>query len=503
LANRGDPGPDRRPDILLIILDGGRADDLPGGADPIPRMPFAQGLFQQSLSFPRAVAPAPWTVPSHASLFTGLYPWESGVHLKRSLRLDPSIPTLAGLLHAKGYASFSASANGYVSPDFGLTNGFDAAAWGAWWERFIHLPSEDRPPSSYNYGPTRRLPKGAGFKLLEWPAKWTNRRPILLDALNRFTAHLLTPGNPYSPHVGPWVEGAVGRWLQGQPADRPVFCFVNYFEAHEPFIIDPTRVEGGMSYRRLAQLRMDKTNFLAGRWRPTPEEFRDLRRLNRAVVQSLDDRLRRLCGVFERAGRWQNTIVVLAADHGQAFGERGYLFHGVRLWEPVVRIPLWVRWPDGRHRGRQGVGWASLIDVFPTLLDEAGAARPLLPSASSLLELIDQPRFGPAMAMSDGTPARRTLARMVPPSVWEPWDQAHIAGYTDMQKMILNVVTGQIQLYDLARDPLERTNLGGSLSPALVPLAQVLRENGRMLMQGRIEPPTQELEQRLRSWGYA
>jgi hypothetical protein len=105
--------------------------------------------------------------------------------------------------------------------------------------------------------------------------------------------------------------------------------------------------------------------------------------------------------------------------------------------------------------------------------------------------------------MSDGTPARRTLARMVPPSVWEPWDQAHIAGYTDMQKMILNVVTGQIQLYDLARDPLERTNLGGSLSPALVPLAQVLRENGRMLMQGRIEPPTQELEQRLRSWGYA
>jgi arylsulfatase A-like enzyme len=465
-------------------------------------MPFAEGLFRDSLSFPNAVAPSPWTIPSHAGLFTGLYPWESGAHLKQSLVLDPKIPTLAGLLTTKGYASFSASANGFLSPLFGLLNGFTTAVWGDWWERFLHLPSNDRPPWAYNYEPTMNLPKGAFWKVLEEPAKYANRRPILLDAINRFTSQLIAPGETYSPYVGPWIEAAAERWLQAQPKERPVFCFVNYYEAHEPYIIDPAKVEGGLSYRRLAQLRMDRTNLLAGRWKPTQSEFRDLRRLSRAVIQSLDDRLRRLCEVFQRAGRWENTIVVLASDHGQAFGEHGFLFHGVRLWEPVVRIPLWVRWPDGRYRGERAVGWASLIDVMPTLLDAAGVPRPFLPSASSLLELIDRPRLGPVMAMSDGTPARKTLAKMVPPEIWQPWDQAHLAAYSDGRKMILNVTTGVVQLYDLTHDPREDHDLGASIPPELGPLADLLRQHASTVAHEKVEPRPQELNDRLKSWGY-
>jgi arylsulfatase A-like enzyme len=494
--------PGRSPDILIIILDCGRADDLPGGANPISGMPFAEGLFRESLSFPNAVAPSPWTIPSHAGLFTGLYPWESGAHLKQSLKLDPSIPTLAGLLSTQGYASFSASANGFLSPVFGLLNGFTSAVWGDWWERFLHLPTNDRPPWAYNYGPTMKLPKGSFWKMLETPAKYANRRPILLDVINRFTSQLSSSGESYSPYVGPWIEAATERWLADQPKERPVFCFVNYYEAHEPYIIDPAKVEGGLSYRRLAQLRMDRTNVLAGRWHPTAEEFRDLRRLSRAVIRSLDDRLRRLCGAFERAGRWDNTIVVLASDHGQAFGEHGFLFHGVRLWEPVIRIPLWVRWPDGRHRGERGVGWASLIDVMPTLLDAAGVPRPPLPSASSLLELIDRPRLGPAMAMSDGTPARKTLANMVPPAVWEPWDQAHFAAYVDGTKMVLNAATGAVQLYDLTHDPGEDHDHGAYVPAELGPLEAVLRQNATTLAHGKAEPRPQELDDRLKSWGY-
>jgi arylsulfatase A-like enzyme len=495
--------PNRRPpDILVVIVDCGRADDFPGGANPIPGMPFTGELFRESLSFPNAVASSPWTIPSHASLFTGLYPWESGAHLKQSLRLEPTIPTLAGILGTHGYASFSASANGFLSTDFGLLNGFTSAVWGDWWERFLHLPSNDRPPWAYNYAPTLRLPKGTLWKMLEEPAKYTNRRPVLLDAINRFTSQLVAPGDSYSPYVGPWIEAAVERWLGGQTKERPVFCFVNYYEAHEPYIIDPAKVAGGLSYRRLAQLRMDRTNFLAGRWHPTPEEFRDLRRLSRAVVQSLDDRLRRLCDVFRRAGRWDNTIVVLASDHGQAFGERGFLFHGVRLWEPVVRIPLWVRWPDGRHRGERGTGWASLIDIMPTLLDAAGAPRPALPSAQSLVELIDQPRFGPVMAMSDGTPARKTLEKMVPRSVWEPWDQAHFAAYSDGRKLILNAATGVVQLFDLKVDPGEVHDLGPSLPPDLAPLGSLLDRTRETLLHGKVTPQPDELDARLKSWGY-
>ncbi len=490
------------PNILVVILDCGRADDMPGGANPIPEMPTFERLFRESLSFPNAVAPAPWTIPSHAGLFTGLYPWESGAHLKRSLKLDPTIPTLAEILGRHGYASLSASANGFISPDFGLVRGFTSSAWGDWWERFLHIPTNDRPPWAINAGPTLRLPKGSFWKMLEAPAKYSNRRPILLDALNRFTSHLVQPGETYSPLVGPWIEPTVGRWLDRQPAERPVFCFVNYYEAHEPYIIDPSQVEGGLSYWRLAQLRMDRTNFLAGRWRPRPEEYHDLRRLSRAVIRSLDDRLRRLEAEFRRAGRWDNTVVVLSSDHGQAFGERNFLFHGVRLWEPVIRIPLWIRWPDGRHAGERGIGWASLIDVLPTVLEAAGLPRPPLPSASSLTELIDRSRLGPVMAMSDGTPARKTLARMVPPEIWEPWDQAHLAAYADHQKLILNAATGRLERFDLREDPGEATDLGTSLPAELGPLDAHLRATARHITAGRVEAPTQELDQRLQSWGY-
>jgi arylsulfatase A-like enzyme len=491
------------PNFLIVILDCGRPDDLPGGADPIPGMPFLESLYRESLSFPYAVAPSPWTVPSHASLFTGLYPWESGAHLKRKLTLDATWPTLPQVLGEHGYASFSASANGFISPDFGLVRGFTSAAWGDWWERFLHIPTNDRPPWALNYGPTLRLPQGSYWKMLEGPAKYANRRPLLLDMLNRFTSQLVQPGDTYSPYVGPWIEAAMSRWLSQQDPHRPVFAFVNYYEAHEPYIIDPALVEGGMSYWRLASLRMDRTSFLAGRWRPTAEEYRDLRRLSRAVIRSLDDRLRRLVEAFQNAGRWDNTILILASDHGQAFGERGFLFHGVRLWEPVIRIPLWIRWPDGRHKGEKATGWASLVDVMPTVLGEAGIPSPPLPSAVPLLDLLDHPRLGPVMAMSDGTPARKTLARMVPRSVWEPWDQAHLAAYLDGHKMILNVETGRVELFNLREDPGEARSLADpEVPPEFAPLADLLREKAQIVRSGRVDAPSAELDQRLQSWGY-
>ncbi|MGA7861986.1 MAG: sulfatase-like hydrolase/transferase, partial [Thermoplasmata archaeon] len=354
-----DTASSRPPDFLVVILDSARSADFPGGTSPLTPMPFAEGLLRESLSFPRAVAPAPWTIPSHASLFTGLYPWEHGTHLRRSLRLDPSIPTLAQLLGEHGYATFAASSNGFLSPEFGLLHGFSAAAWGEWWERFLHLPGSQFPPRGFNCGPTMKLPESRYWKMLETPGRYANRRPAMLDVLNRVASGLRDPGaETYSPFIASWIEPVVERWLKAQPAERPVFCFVNYYEAHEPYIISPSQVEGGMTWRDLLRLRMDRTNMLAGRWSPTPREFADLRRLYRAVVRALDARLARLADVFRAAGRWDNTVVVLSSDHGQAFGEHGYLFHGSQLWEPVVRVPLWLRLPDGRHRGEQATGWA-------------------------------------------------------------------------------------------------------------------------------------------------
>src|SRR5215469_5335127 len=112
-----------RPDLLLVVLDCVRAWDFPGGRSAIGPMPFVEGFRRESIHFPRAASVAHWTVPAHASMFTGLYPWEHGVHAKGKLKLDPSIPTVAGHLRDAGYRTLCLSANGLVSPGLGLTNG--------------------------------------------------------------------------------------------------------------------------------------------------------------------------------------------------------------------------------------------------------------------------------------------------------------------------------------------------------------------------------------------
>ncbi|MCI4366576.1 MAG: sulfatase-like hydrolase/transferase, partial [Thermoplasmata archaeon] len=79
-----------RPDLLVVVLDCVRALDFAGGPEAVTPMPFSESLLRESIRFPKAAATAPWTIPSHASIFTGMYPWENGVHMLKELRLDPS-----------------------------------------------------------------------------------------------------------------------------------------------------------------------------------------------------------------------------------------------------------------------------------------------------------------------------------------------------------------------------------------------------------------------------
>lgn len=491
------------PNFLVVILDAARSVDLPGGSNAIDGMRFCGELLKESLSFPNAVAPSPWTIPSHASLFTGLYPWEHGTHNKRTLRVDPELPTLAGVLGEHGYASFAASSNGFLSLDFGLLNGFRSAAWGEWWERFLHLPQSVLPPRAYNFGPTMRLPSPWLMKRLETPSLYVNRRPILLDFINRFASRLRTPEEPhYSPFISGWIERTVGRWLTQQPATKPVFCFVNFYEAHEPYIIDPSVVEGGMTLRELARMRMDRTNFLAGRWHPTASEYRDLQRLYRAVVGALDERVRRLVEIFRAAGRWDNTVLVLSSDHGQAFGENGFLFHGVRVWESIVRIPLWIRFPDGRYAGARARGWASLVDVMPTLLEEAGVTSPTSHFACRLPHIVDRDRPTPVMAMSDGLSRREILAKLAPAAVVNDWDQPFLAAYQGDTKVIVNVEQESGQLFDLRTDPSESAGVDAAAAPGAGPLWNSALRAARRITERPKDAPDPALDARLRSWGY-
>lgn len=489
-------------DVLVVVLDCVRAGDFGGRAGPIEGMPFVSQLQRESIVFPRATAPSPWTIPSHASLFTGLYPWQHGVHMKGALNLDTSLPTVPSLLHRAGYSTVSVSSNGFICPEFGLTAGFDASAWGDWWEKFLRLPESGVPPRAVNFPKTQALPEGTFWNSLESPVRYANRFPLLLNAGSHLISRILRPDAPFQPLVSPWIEPTVRQWVRAQPSATPLFCFVNLYDAHEPYLTEPQAIRGVRALRDYARLRMDRTSLLTGHWTPSEWEFEHLHGLYRDMIRRLDARLHALVDAFRDAGRWDRTLLILTSDHGQAFGEHGFLFHGYRVWEPLLRIPLWMRLPGGVGGGREAAGWASLIDIAPTAMLAAGQPPDAFPSGVPLPQLIDQPRPTPVYAMADGVHVRKVLERMCPPDRVEYWDTPYIAAYSGDRKMIYNIPRDTAELFDLASDPGEQADVYERHASDVVPMLEGAREAGRQLVGKGTGAQSQSVEDRLRSWGY-
>jgi arylsulfatase A-like enzyme len=509
------------PDVVVVVLDCGRNLDFPGGAEPVPSMPFLEGLRRESVAFPRAVSPSAWTVPGHASLFTGLYPWEHRVHMKAALKLDPSLPTMASLLKEEGYATLSLSANGFVGPEFGLLKGFDQAAWGVWWEKFLRLPDRETPMES-TWAPRQTPPAalvpirgsakgssgsdgGRGVLLRFAHSLVKGKDPIwmgpLANALNLGVQRVRapSPGNRFP--ISPWIEPTFSRWLRERRPEERIFCFINFLEPHEPYIVDTQEMSNPWTWGRYALQRTDKASFYAGRWRPSRAEFHRLRTLYRSAVGSLDARLRAIVEALRATGRWENTLFLVTGDHGQAFGEHGYLFHAARIWEPVVRVPLWVRWPHGAGGGATGTGWASLIDILPTVLEATGIRRSLSPTHHSLSTLVSAERPEPVYTMADGLQGRAQVERIAAECV-PTWDTPWVAGYTGRDKLLYDVEHDRWSAYEVESDYREERDLFPSDPARWATLSEGVRQVASRLTMNPPTAVTADVDALLKSWGY-
>ncbi|MCI4330741.1 MAG: sulfatase-like hydrolase/transferase [Thermoplasmata archaeon] len=499
------------PDLVIVVMDCVRADDFAAAIDA-GLMPFAASLRARSTVFPRAVAPCSWTVPSHASLFTGLYPWEHGAHAKSNLKLSPDVPRITEQLKRLGYTTLSLSANHLISPDLGLVSGIDRAAWAGWWEPYYRGDRPTRPPhllGAEGEGDSRRLAKvrgGALWGIMKRSSHAVHRYPFLLDAGGRFVQRLKLPGTPTDLSVSPWIEPTLARWLSEIPREQPFFAFVNLLEAHEPYYPGPELAPGLTSWIRWSGGRQDGVGWLSGRWNPTAQQFARLHGLCREMFRAIDRRLASLVQALQQAGRWENTVLVLTSDHGQAFGEHGSLFHMLQVHDPLLRIPLWLRLPHDEGEGRTAVGWASLIDVVPTLLSRVGTPDGMATSGVSLERLVDEPRPTAVYAMADGL----VWTTIIPDHERErlatdrrdDLDRVLVAGYEGDRKLVFDATRSTQKLFDLRVDPGEDHDLWAAESAGAAALSDELQRVGRRLLESRTPQTPADVEERLRSWGY-
>jgi arylsulfatase A-like enzyme len=500
------------PNVLVIVFDCGRADDFPGGTRAVTNMPFADRLRRESLWFPRAVSPAPWTVPSHASLFTGLYPWEHGAHAKSALKLVDGIPRLPGLLRQRGYRTMSLSANHLISPDLGFTDGFDRAAWAGWWEPYYRISGNGHPPHTLDEvgaassSGLRKLQHGPAWQALKLTSRVVYRFPFVTDSAGRFTQRLRHPEAPELPGVSPWIEPTLERWVRETPSDQPVFAFVNLLETHEPYY--PTSEWGSdfSGWLARSRARQDHVGWLAGTWTPSVEQYRRLHDLFRENLSEADRRLAALAEVFQRTGRWDDTTVVITSDHGQAFGEHDVLFHMLRLEEPLVRIPLWIRRARGRSPPGEATGWASLVDVAPTIAEDAELSGALVTSGFPLGQLRDGPRPSPALAAADGLVWKTIIPEhergRLSDQRKHAFDRVLVAGWEGDVKVLYDAADDRLRAFDIRADPDEKVDIWAGRSPELASLAGEVRSVAGRMAEHSPASVSDDVEERLRSWGY-
>jgi len=415
------------PNIVIIVMDPARADHFSCYGYNRPTTPNVDRLAQEGVLFEQATATAPWTLPSHASLFTGLYTAQHRTD-RATPRLGGSLVTLAELLKGEGYQTAGFSNNPWVSPQGNFHQGFDL--FEGMWSRS---------------SPLHRL-----------APVWIATR--LKDRLGEETSHS-SDAAVTNDRIRWWMD----RVRRGS---SPFFLFVNYIDVHTPykprepfrsrFLRDPHR----FAAQGLKQGRLQRT---APPVHLDPITEGVLNDLYDAELAYLDAKIGDLVGMLRDRGVLDQTLFIVTSDHGENLGDHHIVGHRFCVYQTLLRIPLIFRYPKAFPGGLRVKEPVSMIDVVPTLMQVVRPQGVPLPPGLLGRSLLT--------AHGEGSADRTLVSEYTAPVSWIPkyrkWnpgmDEAYFTrNLKSVRRGNLKFIWGSDglqELYDLGKDPMETVNL--------------------------------------------
>jgi len=304
--------------------------------------------------FDRAYATSHWTVPVHASLFTGKPPRSAGVYA-RSTGLNTDEPVLSERLRDEGYSTYAFSANPHIAPGFNFDRGFDTfeqnwkskrlEANAFRWGNYIQ--------QSQNSSPIAAIKAVAECVRGDYEFGTSVRQQIQM--LRR--RHVI--GSKYAD------DGArqILEWIQTQDFDGDNFLFLNLMECHIPY--NPPEEYQSIEYPREGYTHSSESKYPYIDGKPSSETTETLRTAYEDSVRYLTDVYRR---IFEALDDFEYIITV--SDHGELFGEHGVWEHSYGVYPELTHVPLVLSGPDRTTEQSDRV--VSLADVYGTVLEIAG-----------------------------------------------------------------------------------------------------------------------------------
>jgi arylsulfatase A-like enzyme len=346
-----------RPNVVVVVLDTVRGrDTVPAASSPMPTL---ADIAASGTEFTNAFSPAPWTLPSHASMFTGAYPSRHGAHGEHTY-LDGRLRTLAEAFRDDGYETVGVSNNTWVTAEFGFDRGFRTFRKG--WQ-YIQ--------SSTDLGTVVRA-ESPSEKLRAIRERLFDGNPLVNVANLLYDEFAEGKG---AERATSWVDS----WLRRR-GDSPFFLFLNYIEPHTEYRPPREYAERFLppraTYEEAMRIRQDPRAYDVGDYSLTDRDFEMLRALYRGSLAYLDDHLARLRERLVSAGEWEDTVFVALGDHGENVGDHGFFGHQYNLYDTVLHVPMVVRggpFDDGRRDEL-----VQTLDLTPTLLDAADVDDPPL-----------------------------------------------------------------------------------------------------------------------------
>jgi arylsulfatase A-like enzyme len=413
-----------KPNIILIVMDTVRADHLSLYGYEKHTTPHLERLSEKATLYTNTIAPGDHTLPSHASIFTGMYASKHRAHLNPPIHLAgrplaENSDTLAEILSEKGYLTAGIIANYlYVSHRFGQDQGFH------YFDQRTFEPILGSLPQFYIRNSVCDLASYFAVPR-HFDAKFRNAQDINSEAF-RFLHKM-------------------------QKEKRPLFLFINYMDAHWPYLPpkpfdklfsgkdeDFTSVKYQRMWGEVMSLKRTVTN----------DEYNHLLSQYDGAIAYIDFHIEKLITKLYELGMYEDCLLIITADHGEAFGERNFIGHTVSVYQDQVHVPLIIKYPN-IDKSVVVNETVSLVDIMPTILNLLGHEIPEDIQGQSLLKL-ESRNYRAVMSESFTGMGPRGLHprfhRLEKAIFWGPFK-------------LISSTSGKRELYDLSNDANEKKNL--------------------------------------------
>ncbi len=426
--------------VILISIDTLRADHLSCYGYLKKTSPYIDAFAQDAVIFENAFVQSPWTTPSHISMLCSLYPSVHGVvNYPNPDALDPKATTLAEILLKQNYQTAAFTEGGYTKPHFGLGQGF---------QRYPLFEGEET--SNFENLKIRSRLKENMQRTLSWLEETS--APFFLFF------HTFEPHYPYDPPETFLKEYtdffsrearmeklkaiiAKGESEKKLSAEEWSFFMIASYQG----LYDWQEVEDPSWWQSASNF------FFNVHWKQNPSFRRNfvqgLLDLYDGAINYTDSQIERMLDALKQRNLYDESLIIITSDHGEGFMEHGEIEHGHTHYEEILHVPMIVKLPGSRFKGRRISSTVLSIDILPTVLDIIG-----LPP----LKKAQGKSFYPLMSETPDTNNRTAYAE----GTSLPDDPLGLKSIRDeSRRLIVHSEQDRFELYDLKNDPDEKINL--------------------------------------------